>query len=127
MAQAGPMIGLRGEDEIAARVAALAEDAAAAPLPGDEAAALDDLLRIEGRLSGAVAPLRAVAARLPSLAPAVDRLAARVQALAEAGGGPGGGGVCRKPRAHDAGILRRICLQLPRGGRHAAGGQRRAL
>ena len=88
IAQAGPVIGLRGEDEIAARAAALVEDAAAPPVAADQAAALDDLLRIEGRLPAALAPLRAVAARLPALAPAVDRFAARVQALADRGVDP---------------------------------------
>ncbi|HSF64563.1 MAG TPA: ATP phosphoribosyltransferase regulatory subunit, partial [Paracoccaceae bacterium] len=89
IAQAGPMIGLRGEDEIAARAAALVEDSAAPPIAEGEAAALDALLRIEGRLAGALAPLRAVASRLPALDAAVDRFAARVQALADRGVDPG--------------------------------------
>ena len=46
MAQAGPLIGLRKEAEIVARIAALREDAEAAPISGTEVALVDAILAV---------------------------------------------------------------------------------
>lgn len=80
-----PLIGLRGAGEIAARLDALAEDAAAAPIPADEVAMLDDLLDLSAPSVRALAHLRDLARSMPAIAPAVDRMAARLDALAARG------------------------------------------
>jgi len=85
IAGAGPLIGLRGEAEIAARAAVLLEDAAAPPIPAGEAALLDDLLALSAPAPVALDRLRAMAARMPAIAPAAGRLAARLDALDAAG------------------------------------------
>lgn len=81
MEAAGPMIGLRDEAEIAARATALIEDAAAAPLSAVEADILDDLLSLSDMAPAALTRLRNLAIDMPSIAPAVDRFAARLEAL----------------------------------------------
>ena len=82
---AGPEIGLRGPGEVEARLAALAEDAAEPPLPAAEAEVLDRLLSWEGRMAEAPSPLRDLAVDLPALGPAIDRLEARMDAMAARG------------------------------------------
>lgn len=76
---AGPVLGQRGRDEIAARIMALRDDAAEPPLP--QAA----LLRME-RLLALACPARAALDALrsldwPALDPALARLHARLEAL----------------------------------------------
>ncbi len=76
---AGPVIGTRSRAEIAARIDALRADAAEPPLPAD------DLERMEALLALAC-PARAALDRLaaldwPALAPALDRLGRRLDAL----------------------------------------------
>ncbi|WP_298429340.1 ATP phosphoribosyltransferase regulatory subunit [uncultured Jannaschia sp.] len=88
VAEAGPAIGLRETPEIAARLAALAEDAATPPLPGPEADAIDALLMLDAPLSEAVSRIRDLAVDLPALDPAADRLEARADALAARGHDP---------------------------------------
>ena len=85
MAEAGPEIGLRGPEEIAARIEALREDAAAPPIAGADIAALERLLSVADMLPGAIAALEALASDLPTIAPAVARLKARGEALAARG------------------------------------------
>lgn len=85
IAASGPLIGLRDEGEIAARAAALTEDAATPPLAAPEAAMLYDLLTLEAPAEAALAHLRGIAPLLPAIAPAVDRFAARLSALAARG------------------------------------------
>jgi len=85
IAAAGPMIGLRSEAEIAARIEALAEDAAAPPVAAAEIAILERVLAIADKAPAALASLRALAAEMPALAPAVGRMAARLDALAARG------------------------------------------
>lgn len=85
IAAAGPLVGLRDEAEIAARVAAMTEDAATPPLVAPEAALLYDLLGLEAPAGAALAHLRGITPLLPAIAPAVDRFAARLAALAAAG------------------------------------------
>jgi ATP phosphoribosyltransferase regulatory subunit len=85
IAAAGPFVGLRGADEIAARAAALLDDAASPPISAPEAALLYDLLTLEAPAEAALAHLRGIAPLLPAIAPAVDRFAARLDALASRG------------------------------------------
>lgn len=81
----GTMIGLRTEAEIWDRVSAFAEEAREAPIPTEQAGLIDALLRLSAPLPEALRQLQGIAARFDWLRPAVDRLAARTQALAERG------------------------------------------
>ncbi|MGQ0565267.1 MAG: ATP phosphoribosyltransferase regulatory subunit [Gemmobacter sp.] len=85
IAQAGPVIGLRSEAEITARAAALLDDAGTPPLAAPEAAMLYDLLALEAPAGAALAHLRGITPLLPAIAPAVDRFARRMDALAARG------------------------------------------
>lgn len=85
MGQAGPHIGLREPWEIADRAAALLEDAAAPAIPAREADLIDDLLRLAAPAPQALARLEDLGVDLPSIRPAVARLAARMEALERAG------------------------------------------
>ncbi|MGC1427095.1 MAG: ATP phosphoribosyltransferase regulatory subunit [Albidovulum sp.] len=80
-----PAIGLRSESEIAARLAALQEDAAAAPIAAEEVARLEDLLNLSAKSPQALAHLRDLAQDMPAILPAVDRMEARLNALATKG------------------------------------------
>jgi len=80
-----PHLGLRSAAEISARLAALAEDAAAAPISAEEVARLEDLLNLEAPGTAALAHLRDLARDMPAIVPAVDRMEARLDALARAG------------------------------------------
>jgi ATP phosphoribosyltransferase regulatory subunit len=82
---AGPVIGRRGRDEITARLAALADDAAEPPLPARELALIDDLLAVRAAPPDALSHLRDLAVDLPALEPAVDRFGARLAALGRRG------------------------------------------
>lgn len=82
---AGRQVGARGAEEVAARVAHLAEEAATPPLPAAEVARIEALLAVQGQAPAAVAELRALAAGVPQLAAAVDRLEARLAAFAARG------------------------------------------
>ncbi|MBD3764127.1 MAG: ATP phosphoribosyltransferase regulatory subunit [Rhodobacterales bacterium] len=88
MAQAGPMIGLRDETEIAARAAALVEDAATPPVARAEVQMMEDLLQLAAPAPAALYRLRDMAVDLPALAPAADRFAERLAALAARGVDP---------------------------------------
>lgn len=85
VAAAGSFVGLRGPEEIAARAAALIEDADAAPIKAPEAALLYDLLGLQAPAKAALSHLRGITPMLPAIAPAVDRFAARLDALTERG------------------------------------------
>ncbi|MEI4486208.1 ATP phosphoribosyltransferase regulatory subunit [Frigidibacter sp. MR17.14] len=80
-----PFIGLRSEAEVAARIAALEEDAAAAPLPADEVARLDALFSLTAPAPEALGRLTTLAAGMPSIAPAVQRMGERLAAMAAKG------------------------------------------
>ena len=80
-----PLVGLRTKAEIAARIAALREDAAAPPIPAAEVALLDDLLSLRETMANITEHLRDLAVDMPTIGPAVERLAARGQALAAHG------------------------------------------
>ncbi len=85
IAAAGPVIGLRSAGEIEDRARAIAEDAATPALAAPEAALLYDLLTLEAPAEAALAHLRGIAPMLPAIGPAVDRFAARLEALASRG------------------------------------------
>ncbi|MDT8854587.1 ATP phosphoribosyltransferase regulatory subunit [Paracoccaceae bacterium Fryx2] len=81
MRAAGAMIGLRAAEDIAARAAALIEDAQADPISEAEAASLDELLVLGGPATAALDELRRIGARMPAIAAAVDGFARRLDAL----------------------------------------------
>jgi ATP phosphoribosyltransferase regulatory subunit len=85
IAAAGAPVGLRGADEVAARVARLAEDLAAPPLDPAAAERIEAVLAVRGTCTEALARLRALAQETAGLAPAVERFAARLDALAARG------------------------------------------
>jgi ATP phosphoribosyltransferase regulatory subunit len=116
---AGPLVGLRGPEDIAARAEALIEDAKAPPIAAPEAALLYDLLSLEAPAQAALAHLRGIAPLLPAIGPAggAGRPGDRHRQPALRG----------QPRPHHAGILRRLRLLLPRAGGDASHRQRRAL
>lgn len=76
-----PQVGLRSRDEIAARIAALAEDAGAPPVPQEEVAILEAILGLKETAAGALGRLRMLAGAMPALRPAVGTFAARLAAL----------------------------------------------
>lgn len=83
--EAGSFVGLRSADEITARAEALVADAATPPIKATEAALLYDLLNLEAPAAAALAHLRGITPMLPAIAPAVDRFATRLEALAKRG------------------------------------------
>ncbi len=82
---AGTFVGLRGAEEIAARTAALVADADTPTIKATEAALLYDLLSLEAPAAAALTHLRGITPMLPAIGPAVDRFAARLDALAARG------------------------------------------
>ncbi len=80
-----PHIGLRSTSEIADRVEALREDAAAAPISAQEVELLDDLLALRETTGHVLEHLRDIAVDMPAIASAVDRLETRAEALAKRG------------------------------------------
>ncbi|MDN5786355.1 ATP phosphoribosyltransferase regulatory subunit [Pseudorhodobacter sp.] len=87
-ADPAPMIGLRSEAEIAARVSALVEDAGTPPIAAPEAALLYDLLTLQAPARAALSHLRGITPMLPAIEPAVDRFASRLGALERHGINP---------------------------------------
>lgn len=85
MPDSAPLIGLRSETEIAARLAALQEDAATPPISAEEVMLLEDLLNLSEKSPTALAHLRDLARVLPAIAPAVDRMEARLEGLVARG------------------------------------------
>ena len=85
LAAAGPEIGLRSREEIAARLAALEEDAATPSIAESEVALIEDILALRAASPAALSRLRDVAVDLPAIAPAVSRFEARLAALAARG------------------------------------------
>ncbi|MFZ5962572.1 ATP phosphoribosyltransferase regulatory subunit [Thalassococcus sp. BH17M4-6] len=85
MANAAPVIGLRGEAEIAARVAALREDAAEPPLSEGQVALIDAVLAVRETCAYALDHLRDIAVDLPAIHSAVERFARRCDALSARG------------------------------------------
>lgn len=85
MGDAGPLVGLRGEAEISARIAALRADAEEGPLASGQVALIDAVLSVRETCPAALMRLRGLAAEMPGLCGAVDRFEARCDALAAKG------------------------------------------
>ena len=85
IAGAGGFVGLRSEDEIAARIASLLEDAALPPIAAEEVVILDQILALKAPSPVALAALRDLARLTPALTPALDRMEQRLEALARRG------------------------------------------
>ena len=85
MAGAGPLNGLRGAAEIRARIEALKADAADPPISAHEIALLEALLRVRETSVNALEQLRDIAVDMPAIAPAVERMERRLDALAGLG------------------------------------------
>lgn len=85
IAGAGTIIGLRTAEEIATRIKGMIADADTPPIKATEAALLYDLLALEAPAAHALTHLRGITPMLPAIAPAVDRFAARLDALAAKG------------------------------------------
>jgi ATP phosphoribosyltransferase regulatory subunit len=85
MADAGPMIGLRSHAEIAARIAALREDAQAPPISENEVALLDAILTVRETCPNALEHLRDIAVDMPAIRTAVERLEGRLEAMERRG------------------------------------------
>ncbi|MEO0938214.1 MAG: ATP phosphoribosyltransferase regulatory subunit [Pseudomonadota bacterium] len=82
---AKPMIGLRTLGEIDARITTLHADAQAQPLSETELDLITALLDVRETVPYALSRLRDLAIDMPAIATAVDRLAARADALAARG------------------------------------------
>ena len=85
LAGAGPLIGLRGADEIAERIARLVEDAAEPRLSPAETDLLDQIVTLKDTAPIALEHLRDIAVDMPAIGPAVARVEARLEALARRG------------------------------------------
>lgn len=79
----GPEIGLRSRAEVEARLQVLAKDAEAAPIDPAEIAALEALMSVRETAPNALAQMRSLAVDLPAITPALDRLAARLEAIGD--------------------------------------------
>ena len=80
-----PLTGLRSPSEIKERIDALRADAATPPISAAEMDGLDALMTLCVTLPEAVAQLHKLTAQLPAILPAVARLEARTNALAQRG------------------------------------------
>lgn len=80
-----PWAGLRSEDEMIRRIARLNADAAVAPLAPIWSERLDRLFALQAPADQVTPLLRDLAQDMPAIAPAVDRIAARLQAIADRG------------------------------------------
>ena len=85
MACDAPLIGLRSAAEIAERIEALREDAAAPPIPEHEVRLLADLIGLRETVDNIAEHLQDLAVDMPAIAPAVARFGARAEALAAHG------------------------------------------
>lgn len=80
-----PLLGLRTRAEISERIDALKEDAQVPPISGGECDLLDALLLVRENAPNALTALRDISVDLPSISAAVDRMSARLDALAKRG------------------------------------------
>ncbi len=85
IAESGPEIGLRSAQDIADRLDSLVADRAAPAISAAEAEVLSVILGVRATLPEAYEQLCDVCVDLPGLGPAIDRFAARMEALAKAG------------------------------------------
>ena len=80
-----PQIGLRSAAEVADRIEALREDAATPPISREQLSLMEAVAQVKETCPFALERLRDIAVDLPAIAGAVDRLAARIDALAARG------------------------------------------
>ena len=80
-----PMIGLRSHAEIEARIVALRADAETQPLSDNQLALIEAVLDVRETSPFALERLRDIAVDMPAITGAVDRLAARLDALDDRG------------------------------------------
>ncbi len=80
-----PEIGLRGRDDVAARIDSLRADAAAPPLAAADIDRLTDLLAIAGPMPQALATLELLSRDLPAIRRATEAMRLRMAALAARG------------------------------------------
>jgi len=85
VASSAPVIGRRSPAEIEERIEALRADAATPPISDHEMAGLETLMAVRETMPFALEQLRDVAVDLPQITPALDRLEARIAALAAHG------------------------------------------
>ncbi|MEO3415491.1 ATP phosphoribosyltransferase regulatory subunit [Roseovarius sp. CAU 1744] len=85
LANLPPVIGLRSRAEIGARITALHEDAATPPISKNEVALIESILDVRETSHFALEQLRDIAVDMPAITGAVDRLAARLDALGALG------------------------------------------
>ena len=85
IAAAGPLIGLRSVEEVSERAFTLLADADVPPISALESAMLYDLLALETNAAAALTHLRGISRHLPAIGFAVDRFAARLDALSARG------------------------------------------
>jgi ATP phosphoribosyltransferase regulatory subunit len=83
--EAGPLVGLRSAEEIAARIADLGQDLAEPPIAAEEYELLGKILSIKAGSVAALDSLRMIETEMPVLRAAVDRMAARLDALSAKG------------------------------------------
>ncbi len=82
---AGPDIGMRSVDEVAARLLELADEKTQPPIDENEAAAVRELLGIKGTLDQILPKLNAIGNRLEGVGEAIDELQERKKALEQGG------------------------------------------
>lgn len=82
---AAPWIGLRGEEEMQARMAALVEDAATSPIAAEEVTLLETILALAAPCPQALTQVEAMARDFPALRLPAERLKARLDALSARG------------------------------------------
>ncbi|MEM6618364.1 MAG: ATP phosphoribosyltransferase regulatory subunit [Pseudomonadota bacterium] len=83
--EAGPSIGLRGADDIRARIDTLRAEATEPPISVEEVAMVEAVIALKGTTAEALAQVRALAADFPGLRAAGERIEARMAALDAAG------------------------------------------
>ncbi len=84
-ADAGPDIGLRSREEVAARIDALRADATASPIASEEIALIDAILSLRETCPNVLSALRDIAVDMPAVRDAVARMSARLDAMAGRG------------------------------------------
>ena len=85
LSRAAPLIGLRGIEEIAERIAALHQDANEPPISSGEVELLEDILKLRAKSPDALGHLRDLSVDLPAIGHAVARMARRLDALDQLG------------------------------------------
>ncbi|OUS23094.1 ATP phosphoribosyltransferase regulatory subunit [Rhodobacterales bacterium 59_46_T64] len=80
-----PQIGLRSRAEIEERIATLRADAVAEPIPEGDVLVIDSILNVRETMPHALARLHDITVDMPAIGTAVNRVEARMEALARCG------------------------------------------